>query len=336
MTGAPQRTRRARDVKQEMHPPSEIDVRDRARRYSHGVRLALVMMFAACGAPTARAPAGAPTAPAPAPAAAPAQQRAACADAVVLALVGSGQNVKSPSDLSVSPQLRAVYEATAAHVGAARSLTVHVVDYPAESVNVLFAGVTVHDVETRLRDNIREYLAGEKQGVKALLLELAATHAECPRTAIALIGYSQGAMVVHDVLGELASHRIAARDAIVGAVLLADPERVAHAAPVELGTAHADTHGVCASVRHLVSCTAPAELADVPAPFVALTASVCDRGDAVCDTSELFGELLHHPTPARAKELIHAGATIHHAYADRPETASAGEWLARRILAAPR
>jgi hypothetical protein len=280
----------------------------------------LVLWLAACGAST---PPSMPTTRAPAPIAAP------CADVMVLVLVGSGQIVRAPTDLSVSPQLRAIYDAAVAEVGTAYTLVARVVDYPAESVNVLFAGVTVLDVETRLRENIRTYLAGEKQGVAAVRRDIDATRAACPTTKIALIGYSQGAMVVHEVLNERAGRDA---DPIVGAVLLADPERVTHAALVELGTVSTGSHGVCETVHHLVSCTAPAALTDVATPFDHLTVSVCDRGDAVCDTSELVGELLRHPTPARVKELLHAGMTVHHVYADQPETRASGAWLGRRIV----
>jgi predicted esterase len=259
-----------------------------------------------------------------------------CTDAVVFALVGSGQHIRAATDLSVSPQLAAVFDAAAAVVRPAHTVSVRVVDYPADSVSVLFAGVTVFDAEARLRDNIHTYLAGEKQGVTALRRDIAATRDACPDARIALIGYSQGAMVVHEVLNELAGDGAGTGAAVVGAVLLADPERVAHAAPIELGTVGAGTHGVCASVRHLVSCSAPAPLADVRAPYDRRTASVCDRGDAVCDTSELLGELLRHPTVERAKTILHDGMAVHHVYADRPETSAAGSWLGRQIVDALR
>jgi predicted esterase len=284
-------------------------------------------LLAACGAPAHTSTPAAPVVEAMRP--------TTCTDAVVFALVGSGQQVKGPTDLAVSPQLRAIYDAAVAAARPAQ-LSVHVVAYPADSVNVLFAGVTVLDVETRLRDNIRTYLAGEKQGVAALRRDLDAQLAACPRTRIALIGYSQGAMVVHEVLNELARKPGATRDAVVGAVLLADPERLAHASPVELGTVSAGTHGVCESVRHLASCAAPDPLVDVREPFDKRTASVCDRGDAVCDTSELIGELVRHPTVDRAKEVLRAGMTVHHVYADQPETASAGTWLGQAIAASGR
>ena len=280
-----------------------------------------VLGLADCGAPSQIAPSPAPATAAP-----------TCADALVLALVGSGQPVKGPTDLSVSPQLRVIYDAASAAVGPGHTLAVRVVAYPAESVSVLFAGVTVLNAVTRLRDNIHVYLAGEKQGVAALRNDIAAARAACPSMKLALIGYSQGAMVVHEVLNELAGAAAADRDAVVGAVLLADPERLPHAAPAELGTVGADTHGVCETVHHLVSCTSPAPLADVRAPFDRRTVSVCDRGDAVCDTSELVGELVRHPTVSGAKEVLQAGMTVHHVYADRPETAAAGTWLGQRIV----
>jgi predicted esterase len=257
----------------------------------------------------------------------------ACTDVVVFALVGSGQ--KPATDLSGSPQLRVIYDAAVAAAAPAHRLALHVIDYPAKSVNVLFAGITVLDVEPRLRDNMRGYLAGEKQGVAALRRDLAARLAACPQAKVALIGYSQGAMVVHEVLNELADGDTASRAAVVGAVLLADPERAARASPVELGTAGADSHGACESIHRWVSCAAPDPLADVRAPFDRLTASVCDRGDAVCDTSELIGSILHHPTIGHAKEEIRAGMAAHRNYASVPETAAAGAWLGKRIAAGP-
>lgn len=112
--------------------------RDRARACDHGVldhvawgkarsiSCALALFVAACGGSAAVAPPA--SVPNAAPAVPPREPR--CADAIVLALVGSGQRVKSATDLSVSLQLGAIYQAAAATIGPAHVLAVHVVDYP--------------------------------------------------------------------------------------------------------------------------------------------------------------------------------------------------------------
>jgi predicted esterase len=251
-----------------------------------------------------------------------------CADAIVFALVGSGQHVTSATDLSVSPQLAAIYAGAVSALEPAHTIAPRVIEYPAESTRVLWAGVTVWNFETKLRSNLGRYLAGEQAGLNALRGEVALARARCPRSKLALIGYSQGAMIVHQFLNELA--RVSDATAIAAAVVLADPERVAGAAPIELGTATAASDGVCSAASHVASCTAPEPLEDIREPYAHVTASLCDAGDAVCDTSEMLRSIAHDVV--RAKQLARDGMAIHSAYASKPATVDAGRWLARQLF----
>ncbi|WP_194916812.1 cutinase family protein [Catenulispora rubra] len=68
-----------------------------------------------------------------------------------------------------------------------------------------------------------DYLRSEAQGVNNLTGEIGSIIANCPNTTIGLMGYSQGAQVVHDTVNRISSNE---RAHIGAVVMLADPESV--------------------------------------------------------------------------------------------------------------
>ncbi|MEV0673696.1 cutinase family protein [Mycobacterium sp. NPDC050441] len=121
------------------------------------------------------------------------------------------------------------------------------------------------------------FMSSVDAGAAALGNQYAAFTQQCPSSEVVLAGYSQGAMVVHRNLAALAgSPNLAA------ALLIADGDRLPADPTVNLGTATA-----VSSTRKGVAQDWPI-LAHAPAPLSPSvgnrTISVCDRGDAVCDS----------------------------------------------------
>ena len=160
---------------------------------------------------------------------------------------------------------------------------------PGQIKTVVLSGVT---------DNLSAYLDNEILGVDALKKTFVNWRTACPHTKIVLSGYSQGAMVVRDFLRYLAAKSSAAdQQAIGGAVLLADPERISGSKVKNLEGAPALDQGLCQFTYQLSEklglppCTgSPPD--DVPGYFRPQTVQVCTLYDPVCDTSAMIGEMV--------------------------------------------
>jgi Cutinase len=188
----------------------------------------------------------------------------------------------------------------------------------------LFSGLTVSpskltsDVATvwdRLVTRVPDYIAGELTGESALYKKLTQIQSACSaagvQSAVVLAGYSQGAMVIHNVLNTLAASGPASLASMIkGAVLVADPERMPNSAVLNFGTAPVGDYGLChladlvsagvatltdaypsAKAQPNVSCVAPDKTTDVSESFATISYQVCDTDDLVCDTSGLASEL---------------------------------------------
>lgn len=248
------------------------------------------------------------------------------------AVIGSGEKWRGNGDLSVSPALSAVYKNTnfppnfVDSDGSSKPI-VSVVDYPAENVTTLL---------TNFNYGPQIYLDSEKQGFYQLGTDFFTARSRCSSTTFVLAGYSQGAMVVHDFLDELAAHGTAAeQQSIIGAVLVADPDRVKHSAVRELSTAPSAAYGLCdiVSTLHIGQCPAAGPLQDVAPMFRSRTVSVCADGDSVCDTSDLVGPLDLLGGPGAWIGSIARGIGIHKSYQNLSATGNAGTVMSQLIAA---
>jgi cutinase len=103
----------------------------------------------------------------------------------------------------------------------------------------------------------------------------------CPDTKVVLAGYSQGAMVIHRNLHDLASD-----PHVAAALLIADGDRLPVDNTVNMGSTASLPSGLPdpgKGVAQEHSFLASAPTAKLPPTIGARTVSVCDVGDPVCD-----------------------------------------------------
>ena len=270
-----------------------------------------------------------------------------CGDAVMIAARGSGEPRKTPSDVTVSPTLEMVYRSMQS-AAPRKTVKVRVLDYPARGLETLTAGLGdlngldsskyIAKYRDRLAANVGLYLGGKDVGVDAMWNEFASVRLNCPAgTKIVLAGYSQGAMVVHEFLNELASTSDeAGKGAVVGAVLIADPERVRESTVLNLSDALDASSGVCQAIKAYTNCPrAPTKLGDVSSVFAGRTVQVCSSNDFVCDTSDFIGTLRDAAVNGEARQAVFRyGVYVHTTYRWVPETRRAGEIIGGRIARA--
>ena len=138
---------------------------------------------------------------------------------------------------------------------------------------------------------------------------------------------------MHEFLDQLAASKDSAgKKAILGAVLLADPERMKNSNILELSNAPYGSYGVCDQVSLLINCASPGHLTDIASAFQNKAVSVCSVNDPVCDTSELVSQLGKVAFDAKKRSaLISLALTIHDSYKSLAATTTAGKLLGRFI-----
>lgn len=229
-----------------------------------------------------------------------------CKDIYLVSVRGSGQDYAT--DLSTSPETSRVYAGLDS--GTQKELGLHQLLYPAQSVDLIKSGL----LPAALGDTTGEYLLNTYRqsvldGVTSLSQFVAETGASCPDTRFVVAGYSQGALVVHEYLSHGAYSNA---DRIAAAVLISDPMKlpaVNAQNQILLGTAPAQGSGVCRAIDGAasdLSCLGyPSR--DVSDIFRGRTWAVCDKGDAVCDTSTV----LRARNPKTLQRAITRGMEIH-------------------------
>ena len=143
-------------------------------------------------------------------------------------------------------------------------------------------------------------------GADATADQFAAFTQRCPNSKVVLAGYSQGAMVIHRNLYDLADD-----PHVAAALLVADGDRLPADTTIAMGSA-ALTPGVGKGVAQEHSFLASTDTSMLPPEIGARTISVCDVGDPVCDYD-----------PATA-DMSASGMAIHTAYA--PAVSGAHAW----------
>jgi hypothetical protein len=196
----------------------------------------------------------------------------------------------------LSPPEDWLYRDLVEDLGGGKSLASQIVAYPADGVGVLTAGLNWGAVTTdlsTLRANVIAYLAGEQAGELQMMADFRSDRVSCSTSRFVVVGYSQGAMVVHNFLNTLARSSDSSDIAsIAGAVLIADPERNGNSSISEAGGAPRSQDGLCpwttdaATKLNVARCNQP----DVSSVFKPVTTEVCNADDIVCDFKGLWDE----------------------------------------------
>ena len=274
---------------------------------------------------------------------------------------------------SVSAQTNTVYKALIKQMqaqGAKAVPTFYQLPYSAPAVTKLTDGLTFSrsnpaasigaDWNRLVNVNMIRYIAGELEGESTLYKFLNDLYNKChtagQQPSVVLAGYSQGAMLVHNVLNIIAADKATDLSPMIkGAVLIADPERMANSDITNFGGAAWGDYGLCHTADLLspvttglgvarLSCVAPDKTTDVNSQFSSIAYQVCTTDDIVCDTSGLLAELksvVRLPFSRRQvreevdtlQEDLQVAKDIHtkNRYAEVPEK-TAGKRIARSLV----
>ena len=213
----------------------------------------------------------------------------ACADVHWIGAAGSGQRdgAQLITDAGMGDVVYASYQQLSAELAASgKTMTAEAVQYPAAPVP-LGGGL----------GGWMDFMDSVDDGTDATAEQLEAFTARCPQTKVVLAGYSQGAMVVHRNLHDLADD-----PQIAAALLVADGDRLPGDTTINLGST-AVLPGPGKGVAQEHSFLAGTDTSPLDAAMGARTVSVCDVGDPVCD---------HNPD---IDEVPASAIAIHTAYA---------------------
>ncbi|MCD2191358.1 cutinase family protein [Actinomycetospora soli] len=245
-----------------------------------------------------------------------------CKSVYILGANGSGQSTNSVND---SPEVKSVVQAIKTELDKAKvSSDIRSIRYPAISTNVLKENLRWGDILTLRKSynqftqtNLPKYAASIAEGVSATYRALSEIRngclAEGKTPIIALVGYSQGAMAIHEGLNAFAD---SPRDTelVRAAVLLADPGRMPNSTVVNIGSASRGpvTFGLCPLGDKLKAPCADVQTREVDPRFHPITTQVCWRGDIVCDTATAAGNAnAFSPGSATAGIAIHTSKALY-------------------------
>lgn len=216
-----------------------------------------------------------------------------CADLVVLGARASGQTLTSTNH-------RLGAEVFAMSVDAARRLD--------RGTSVRLAGVPYPAVPTSR--GTEAYLASVRKGATMMRARLVRLLRACPRTRVALAGFSQGAHVVHRTLARSDLSRRQGRR-VAAVALIADPtydRRTTNRFQVRYGSTARRHHGLVGPGPRL------------PGLLARRTIDFCNPADLVCSYPGSDGKISMAPQAGDA----------HREFYETPETvARNGAWLAR-------
>jgi cutinase len=192
-----------------------------------------------------------------------------CADFHWMGAAGSGQ--RDAAGLSTNGGMGAVvyqsFQQLQAELAASgRTITAEAVQYPAAPVP-LEGGI----------GGWMDFMDSVEDGTDATAEQFEAFTERCPNTKVVLAGYSQGAMVIHRNLSDLADD-----PHVAAALLIADGDRLPADTTINMGST-AVLPGIGKGVAQEHSFLASAPTSTLPPQIGARTVSVCDVGDPVCD-----------------------------------------------------
>lgn len=193
----------------------------------------------------------------PAFVAAPASAAPTCADYTVIGAAGSGEGGSAGGLGSTVNSAAQAFASKARAAG--KTVAIRPIYYPAAPV------------PTSL-DKLGGFLASMNAGAANTQGDVEIVIKACPSTKIVLVGYSQGAAAVHRAL-----QRVGDRKQIVGAALIADPDRIPNDTTRYLGSAPRSQGMAQASAM-----VSGANAAPLPPRVGARTLTICTTGDPVC------------------------------------------------------
>ena len=221
----------------------------------------------------------------------------ACGDYHWIGAAGSGQ--RDGAGLTANGGMGDVvyqsYQQLAADLAAnGQTITAEAVQYPAAPV----------PLDGGLKGWLG-FLSSVGDGTDATAEQIKAFTAKCPDTKLVLAGYSQGAMIIHRNLYDLADD-----PHVAAALLIADGDRLPADTTVNMGST-ATTPGVGLGVAQDHSFLASTNTSKLPPTIGARTVSVCDVGDPVCDydpdtTQVSAADIAIHTSYAPAASGAHA------------------------------
>jgi len=150
------------------------------------------------------------------------------------------------------------------------------------------------------KDNVEKYLDSIAQGVSFMVADVKDRVATCgDAQKLVLVGYSQGAIVVHQTEDYLEVHDSSALKHIIATVLVADGDRVPNTKSKEFGSSGATGEGVQVYLGHFST--------HLDNPLPATTANICNANDIVCN----FGipQLVHFSASAKVHTTSYANCS---------------------------
>jgi hypothetical protein len=199
--------------------------------------------------------------------------------------------------------------------------------YPADSTNdlkpsngellLLFTNPIAAAIEYQ-RDNLGKFIHSISVGTGDAVQAAGDELVDCPQTSLVMIGYSQGAMVMHQAELELRAHHPRVFHRIVGTLLLADGDRVPNTRAREFGSSLARAEGIRPYLH---------AIARVDVPLPGRTANICNAGDLICDFN--LGRVRNFSRAAK----IHTGYAVQtkHGMRYSPLLDQAANWLGRTL-----
>lgn len=262
---------------------------------------------------------------------------AACPNVIFIGAAGSGELEHNPAAYDyMGPEVEKMADVLEAALAPHHLLLSKVADrYPADSVTDLDP---FHDLGSLSLKNlwparIAKYVASIDTGIANAESDAKAKIRQCPSAQLIFAGYSQGAIVMHQVELKLANDQ-EVMSHVAGTLLLGDGDRAPNSRAMLFGATAPDESKAALKadegLRAYFKLPGPR---DVPLP--ATTAEICSADDIVCDF-----KLAHDDTPARVKKAlrVHTSYAIKDKQGDAtsysPLLADAASWLGAKIIAA--
>jgi len=205
------------------------------------------------------------------PVAANANAALSCPGVLVLGARGSGEPVDSFGGVGATVNTFVTKFRSRLKAQGASMKLMPLVDYPARSVGSIVWRTALNG------SGLQRYLAGVDDGVAEGVRKLKAHAKVCPDQRIVLVGYSQGAMVMHRVWLGLPGD---VRRRVSAVALIADPDRVRNTAGRIVGApaARSGSQGI-----YSAAFADRKDIGDARFPRTRVW-QVCTANDIVCDT----------------------------------------------------